>query len=293
MQQHIGFPKACGLPLLAASFFRALRSVNILQLGSSFVLGALDGVSPAHGKPLIAAFAMDRRLRQRQLLAFGASMLSSHFALLLALALVFRGLMAEATPGPWLEWIGPVATIGFGIYLLLRRRKAVRAARAAGHDDACTCAAHEPDRIDPKRGMRQAVAMGLLVGLMPCPMAISTVVLSLQAGNAWMAAGIVGGYVLGMGLVLALIALAFFWGARALRERQAQAEQNNLQAAPAPWWRSSFFLRINALLGRLDSRLVAAWMVIGLGILYLAGLYFPLGGEEHWLGTFGHAGHSH
>jgi ABC-type nickel/cobalt efflux system permease component RcnA len=266
--------------------------VNFLQLGSSFLLGALDGVSPAHGKPLIAAFAMDRRLRQRQLLAFGLAMLGSHFVLLLALALVFRGLLAENAPGPWLEWIGPVATIGFGGYLLLRRRRAVRAARAAGHEDACTCAAHEPDRIDPKRGVQQAATMGLLVGLMPCPMAISTVVLSLQAGNALMAAGIVGGYVLGMGLVLALIAAAFFWGARWFREQQARQQQSDA-AHQGPWWNRAPWLRANALLGRLDSRLVAAWLVIGLGVVYLLGLYIPFGEEGHWLGSIGHAGHEH
>ncbi len=267
--------------------------VNILQLSSSFVLGALDGVSPAHGKSLIAAFALDRQFRQRQLLAFGAAMLSSHFVLLLALALVFRGLLVQHADALWMEWIGPVATIGFGVYLLLRRRKAVRAAREAGHADACTCAAHEPDRIDPKRGMRQAAAMGLLMGLMPCPMAISTVLLSLHAGNAWMAAGIVGLYVLGMGLVLAAISVAFFWGARWLRERKARRAASDTVDARSSWWMSTPMLRFNALLGRLDSRLVAAWLVIGLGVVYLLGLYLPEVGAEHWLSGLGHAGHSH
>jgi nickel/cobalt exporter len=237
--------------------------VNFLSLGSSFVLGALDGFSPAHGKSLIAAFAVDERLRRRQLVAFTVAMLGSHFLLLAGIAVALRSLVAEHLSLAWLEWIGPLATIGFGAWLLWRRQRQVRAARRAGHDDDCRCARHDPDAGRPDAGLRQALTMGLLVGLMPCPMAISTVLIALQAGTFWGAAGIVGGYVLGMGLVLGAIAALVWWG----RQRLLRAR----------WLRGA-----DATLRRLDTRLVSAWLILALGAVYLLTVALH-GGHAHGL----------
>jgi ABC-type nickel/cobalt efflux system permease component RcnA len=176
-------------------------------------------------------------------------MLASHYVLLAVLAISLHLLFADRVPGPWLEWVGPLATIGFGAYLLWRRQQEVKAARKLGHADACTCQAHDPAVQNPEQGIRQAATMGFFLGLVPCPMAVGTVVLALQAHSLWLTAIIVAGYVLGMGVVLLAIASLVLWG-RPLIARGMDAIAKRYKVA-------------------LDLRLASAWLIIGLGVVYL------------------------
>ncbi len=256
--------------------------MNVLTLSTSFMLGALDGVSPGHGKSLIAAFMIGEKLSVRQIMAMGFSLLLSHFLLLLVLSVGLQYFFGGRSDLHWLEWISPVVVIAFGLYLLLRYRTMARKSKARRqqgdqlsnftalspenssspalhlHDEDCDCGADHmmlfgasssksKDKLqaDTSGKLRHASLSGFLLGLVPCPMAVSTVFLSMSSDQFSSAILVISVYVLGMALVLALIAALVYVGRSYLAERLERLQH------------------------RFDVRLISAWMVIGIGIAYL------------------------
>jgi nickel/cobalt exporter len=193
--------------------------MNQLAFGASFVLGALDGISPGHGKSVIAAVLVAERMDYRKLAAFFVSLLFSHFFLLLILAFLLQTYFADGHLPAWIEWIGPVAVILFGFYLYFRYNN-------TKHTEACDCGhdhgeeghhhhhhhSHTHEDVGKASKLKtfdwtRFAVFGFLLGLLPCPMAISTLFLSMSADGFSSAVPVIAMYVLGMALVLAGITL--------------------------------------------------------------------------------------
>ena len=222
--------------------------MNILTLGTSFMLGALDGVSPGHGKSLIAAFLIGEKLSWRQIAAMGASLLASHFLLLIVLSAILQFAFAGRQDLAWLEWTGPIMVILFGIYMLVRYRRVSQVASHSLHSEACGCGHHQHGKVDAKdsvKSTREATYFGFLLGLVPCPMAVSTILLSMSTDQFSSALVVIFIYVIGMALVLTGIAVLVYLGRNFLAEK------------------------IDRLHHHVDVRLISALMVIGIGVAYL------------------------
>ncbi len=73
--------------------------MNILSWSSTLMLGMLHALEPGHGKTYLAAVIMGKSWRWKQLLLLMGSLVSSHFLVLLILALgiryTFEGLQDE------------------------------------------------------------------------------------------------------------------------------------------------------------------------------------------------------
>jgi nickel/cobalt exporter len=227
-------------------------ALSVLTLGTSFFLGALDGISPGHGKSLIAAFVIGEKLSLRQVSAMVLSLLSSHFLLLLLMAFGLQYFFGGHQHVEWIEWVSPVLVILFGFYLLFRyyrqTAKAGQGADAAGA--SCSCGhhhghhSHQHDQARSK-GIRHASLSGFLLGLVPCPMAVSTLVLSFNADQFSSAVSVIAIYVLGMAIVLGTLTLLVFAGRQLVSDRLEQINRH------------------------VPVQLLSSLLVIGIGVTYL------------------------
>jgi len=254
--------------------------MNILGLGTSFMLGALDGVSPGHGKSLIAAFMIGEKLSWRQVAAMAGSLLVSHFLLLIVLSLGLQYVFGQQADLHWMEWVSPIVVILFGLYLLHRYQRLARLARENGHEPGCECGHHHHVGVEHRtapaevhfsesvfsvlpptsasapvklawagdnqiKNIRHASLFGFLLGMVPCPMAVSTILLSMTTDQFSTALFVILAYVMGMALVLLLIAGLLFMGRHLIAEK------------------------LDRLHYHVDVRLVSALMVLGIGVVYL------------------------
>ncbi|MBT3944523.1 MAG: hypothetical protein HOF41_03480 [Candidatus Marinimicrobia bacterium] len=213
-----------------------------------FVLGMFHALEPGHGKTLILAYMSGGSMR-----FFGAAQLISglifiHFLLFSFLAFLLR---AGNDTFPILSTIGPSFIICLGLYLLYRALKEVR----HEHDNNCD----EPMHFHFNESkFSSPFVTGMVAGLIPCPSAIAVLLIAstkFSNDNVTLYSSIMI-YVLGIALTLVGIMVLFLMFKERFRDRLNSVNQN------------------------FNTNLIAASLIILIGILYLV------------LSLFG-AGHQH
>ncbi|MBT3727713.1 MAG: hypothetical protein HOL62_03820 [Candidatus Marinimicrobia bacterium] len=213
-----------------------------------FVLGMFHALEPGHGKTLILAYMSGGSMR-----FFGAAQLISglifiHFLLFSFLAFLLR---AGNDTFPILSTIGPSFIICLGLYLLYRALKEVR----HEHDNNCD----EPIHFHFNESkFSSPFVTGMVAGLIPCPSAIAVLLIAstkFSNDNVTLYSSIMI-YVLGIALTLVGIMVLFLMFKERFRDRLNSVNQN------------------------FNTNLIAASLIILIGILYLV------------LSLFG-AGHQH
>ena len=213
-----------------------------------FVLGMFHALEPGHGKTLILAYMSGGSMR-----FFGAAQLISglifiHFLLFSFLAFLLK---AGNDTFPILSTIGPSFIICLGLYLLYRALKEVR----HEHDNNCD----EPMHFHFNESkFSSPFVTGMVAGLIPCPSAIAVLLIAstkFSNDNVTLYSSIMI-YVLGIALTLVGIMVLFLM----FKER--------------------FSDRLNSVNQNFNTNLIAASLIILIGILYLV------------LSLFG-AGHQH
>ena len=213
-----------------------------------FVLGMFHALEPGHGKTLILAYMSGGSMR-----FFGAAQLISglifiHFLLFSFLAFLLR---AGNDTFPILSTIGPSFIICLGLYLLYRALKEVR----HEHDNNCD----EPIHFHFNESkFSSPFVTGMVAGLIPCPSAIAVLLIAstkFSNDNITLYSSIMI-YVLGIALTLVGIMVLFLMFKERFRDRLNSVNQN------------------------FNTNLIAASLIILIGILYLV------------LSLFG-AGHQH
>ena len=198
-------------------------------IGACCLLGALHALTPGHGKALLAAHLVGDRGTPRQAVALGAVITFSHTAAVLALggAVLLAG--DRVLPGavvPVLTVVAGLLVLGLGVRLVLRRRRDGPAVgHGHGHDHAHEDGhghdhahedghghghAHGHDREDgalltrPAR-LRTVAALGLSAGMIPCPEALSVLLLAIGLQRTGL--GLVMIVAFSMGLAAVLVGL--------------------------------------------------------------------------------------
>ncbi|MBC8226788.1 MAG: sulfite exporter TauE/SafE family protein [Gammaproteobacteria bacterium] len=213
-----------------------------------FVLGMFHALEPGHGKTLILAYMSGGSMR-----FFGAAQLISglifiHFLLFSFLAFLLK---AGNDTFPILSTIGPSFIICLGLYLLYRALKEVR----HEHDNNCD----EPMHFHFNESkFSSPFVTGMVAGLIPCPSAVAVLLIAstkFSNDNVTLYSSIMI-YVLGIALTLVGIMVLFLMFKERFRDRLNSVNQN------------------------FNTNLIAASLIILIGILYLV------------LSLFG-AGHQH
>ena len=213
-----------------------------------FVLGMFHALEPGHGKTLILAYMTGGSMR-----FFGASQLIAGLILVHFLLFSFLAFLLKTGNDsfPILGTIGPSFIICLGLYLLYRASKEVR----HEHDDDCDEPMHfhfnESKFLSP-------FVTGMVAGLIPCPSAVAVLLIASTkfSNDSTTLYSSIMVYVLGIALTLIGIMVLFLL----FKER--------------------FSDRLNSMNKRFNTNLIAASLIILIGILYLALSLFG-GGHQH------------
>jgi len=213
-----------------------------------FILGMFHALEPGHGKTLILAYMTGGSMRFSGAAQLILGLILIHFLLFSFLAFLLK---AGIQTFPILETIGPSFIICLGLYLLYRASKEVR----HKHDDDCD----EPMHFHFNESkFSSPFITGMVAGLIPCPSAIAVLAIasrnfSNDSTTLYLSIFV---YVLGIALTLIGIMVLFLL------------------------FKDRFSDRLNSVNQRFNTNLIAASLIILIGILYLAMSLYG-GGHQH------------
>jgi nickel/cobalt transporter (NicO) family protein len=182
-----------------------------LFIPSAILLGALHGLEPGHSKTMMAAFIVAVRGTVRQAVLLGLAATISHTAVVWLVALggtyLFEGLRPEASE-PYLQFASGILILVIALWMLWRTQREQAHAHDHHHDhdhghhhehdgamehaldvsDGGYQDAHERQHAEDIRRRfagrevttGQIVLFGITGGLIPCPGAITVLLLCLQ-----------------------------------------------------------------------------------------------------------------
>ena len=199
----------------------------------ALLLGALHGLEPGHAKTMMAAYVIAVRGTAFDAVLLGLSAAVSHSVVVWVLAilgLVYGDeLIAEEMEPVFMAISGGIFVV-IALWLFLRTRGERRAAgrHRHGSEDA-HARSHAADlerRLARGRtGPLQTIAFGLTGGLIPCPAAITVLILCLNVGQFWRGVTLVSAFSIGLALTLVAVGAAAAFGARAVSRRTARFDR--------------------------------------------------------------------
>jgi len=213
-----------------------------------FILGMFHALEPGHGKTLILAYMSGGSMRSFGVVQLISGLILTHFLLFSLLAFLLK---AGSDSFPILQTVGPFFIISLGIYLLYRSLKEVR----HEHDEDCD----EPMHFHFNESkFSSPLITGMVAGLIPCPSAVAVLLIAstkFSNNNIILYSSILT-YVLGIALTLISIMILFLL------------------------FKDRFSNRLNSINQKFNTNLIAASIIIIIGILYfLMNIYG--GGHQH------------
>jgi len=211
-----------------------------------FILGMFHALEPGHGKTLILAYLSGGSIRTFGSMKLISGLIMTHFFLFSLIAFLLK---EGGEHFPFLEVLGPFLIVFLGVYLLYRSSKEIR------HEDEQDC--EDPMHFhfnDAK--FASPIMTGMVAGLIPCPSAIAVLLIAstkFSQDNYTLYSSIFI-YVLGIALTLIGIMTLFLF------------------------FKDQFSEKLNNINSRFNTNLIAAVLIILVGVLYLA---FNLMGIDH------------
>jgi nickel/cobalt exporter len=213
-----------------------------LFIPSAILLGALHGLEPGHSKTMIASFIVAIRGTVTDAVLLGLAATVSHTVVVWAIAIggmvLWRGADAGAFE-PYFQLLSAAIIIAIALWMLWRtwqdQQRAAAAARnhdhrdhAHPHDHDHNVAtggyqdAHELSHANDIRSKFagrnvttwQIVVFGLTGGLIPCPAAITVLLLCLQLRELALGFTLVLCFSIGLALTLVSVGAAAAWSVR-------------------------------------------------------------------------------
>lgn len=201
-----------------------------LFIPSAIVLGALHGLEPGHSKTMMAAFIIAVRGTVAQAVLLGIAATLSHTAIVWAIAmagLTYGQSWASEASEPYLKIVSGLMIMGVALWIM-RRTLAERRAHAHdhehGHEHGHTHACSHADDVRKVAASGhvtngQIFMFGLTGGLLPCPAAITVLLICLQLKKITLGAGLVLGFSIGLAITLVASGVAAAWGLRHASKR--------------------------------------------------------------------------
>ena len=209
-------------------------STSFLYLAAiGLVLGSLHGLEPGHSKTMMAAFIVAVRGTPMQAVLLGVSAALSHSIVvwvMAVLALTWGDEMIGEKLEPWFIAGSGAIVMAVGLFMLWRALAGVRPRRTHHHrhDDA-HIRAHARDIETRFAGRRatapQTIGFGLVGGLIPCPAAITVLLLCLGIGQFWLGVGMVASFSIGLAATLVAVGMVAVFGLRYASKRLPGADR--------------------------------------------------------------------
>lgn len=201
-----------------------------LYIPSAIALGALHGLEPGHSKTLMAAFIIAVRGTVKQAVLLGVSAAISHSAVVWLVALIglyWGNGKDTALNEPYFQLFSALIIVAIGAWMIIRvyRTHAAHAhAHNEGHDhhhehEDSHALAHAHDIKHRFEGRQvttgQIILFGLTGGLLPCPAAITVLLVCLQLKQLALGMVLVVCFSIGLALTLVASGVVAALGARA------------------------------------------------------------------------------
>jgi nickel/cobalt transporter (NicO) family protein len=179
----------------------------LLLIGACSLLGALHALTPGHGKTLLAAYLVGDRGTSRQAVTLGLVITLTHTGAVLVLggAVLFAGqYVIPSVLVPVLTVTAGVAVLLLGVRLIRRRWRRGTGdpgppggdAHGHGHGHGHVAVLARPT------GVRGLATMGIAAGIIPCPEALSVLLLAIGLNRAALGLGMVLAFSVGLAAVL-------------------------------------------------------------------------------------------
>lgn len=179
----------------------------VLLLGACAALGALHALTPGHGKAMLASYLVAERGTPRHAVLLGLAITFTHTGAVLALggALLAAGQhMLPARLVPALTLAAGTAVLALGIRLVMRRWADLRQGRRPhSHHHLHTGGASGAHTAS----LRTVAAMGVSAGAIPCPEALSVLLLAVGLNRAGLGMVMIVAFSLGLAAVLVALGL--------------------------------------------------------------------------------------
>jgi len=232
-----------------------------LYVPVAILLGALHGLEPGHSKTMMAAFIIAVRgtVWQAALLGFCAALSHTLIIWILAgLALQYGSHWNVEQTEPYFLLISGLVVIGMAVWTIMRLREEHghhhhHGAADHGHDhhhdeleaEDAHARAHAAE-IEKRFAGRhvttgQIVIFGLTGGLMPCPAAVSILIICLQLKQFSLGFGIVAAFSLGLAITMISVGVLASWGFKKLAEKSGWFSR---VAARAPYVSSCLLIAL-------------------------------------------------
>ncbi|GAA1613783.1 nickel/cobalt transporter [Actinoplanes couchii] len=199
-------------------------------IGVCALLGAFHALTPGHGKTLMAAYLVGAKSTPRQAITLGGIITVTHTASVILLGTMVVLIGDRVMPGvlvPALELAAGGVVLFLGIRLAVRRWRSLhthRTAHAHAHSGDHTHSSdhahtgdhshahdhghshgrghsHSHDHHVP-RSWRELLAMGLSGGMIPCPEALSILILAVGLNRAGLGVAMIVAFSIGLAAVL-------------------------------------------------------------------------------------------
>jgi nickel/cobalt transporter (NicO) family protein len=233
-----------------------------LYVPVAILLGALHGLEPGHSKTMMAAFIIAVRgtVWQAALLGFCAALSHTLIIWILAgLALQYGSHWNVEQTEPYFLLISGLIVIGMAVWTIMRLREEHghhhhhhgegEHGHDHSHDDLDAEDAHARAHAEDIRKRfanrevttGQIVIFGLTGGLMPCPAAVSILIICLQLKEFSLGFGIVAAFSFGLALTMISVGVLASWGFQKLAEKSGWFSR---VAARAPYVSSCLLIAL-------------------------------------------------
>jgi nickel/cobalt exporter len=209
-----------------------------LYVPVAILLGALHGLEPGHSKTMMAAFIIAVRgtAWQAALLGFCAALSHTLIIWILAgLALKYGSHWNVEQTEPYFLLISGLIVIGMAVWTIMRLREEHGHHHHHHHgegdhdhhhgeeDEDAHARAHAAEIQKRFAGRHvttgQIVIFGLTGGLMPCPAAVSILIVCLQLKEITLGFSIVAAFSFGLALTMISVGVLASWGFKKLAEK--------------------------------------------------------------------------
>ena len=211
------------MPSLVDTLQHGSGNIRLL-LPAAMLLGALHGLEPGHSKTMMAAFIIAIRGTVFQAVLLGLAATVSHTLIVWLVALAGQHFGEQFSPEasePYFQIPSAFAIAGVAIWINVRTRREQLHMRlhhhAHDHDHHDEHAdAHERKHAEEIRSRYaggavtnwQIATIGLTGGLIPCPAAITVLLVCLQLRQFSLGIGLVLGFSIGLAITLVTVAVA-------------------------------------------------------------------------------------
>jgi len=201
-----------------------------LFIPGAISLGALHGLEPGHSKAVMAAFIVAIRGTVGQAIMLGLAAMVSHTAVVWLLA--FLGMRSQwnaESSEPYFQLASGMSIVAIAVWMAWRTWRGSHHHHAALPEGAAS-ACQDPHELahandfrqrfgDGKASHRQIMLFGITSGLIPCPAAITVLLLCLQLKQVALGATLVLCFSIGLALTMVLSGVVAAIGVRHVSRR--------------------------------------------------------------------------